>query len=81
MQELEFKSKYKFPPIKLLNGSSIEIHTDEDNYRIKDAFSNAKSDKSPAEKFFWFRISGFNSWSFGFEFLAINTSIKYLKIE
>jgi len=56
-----FKSNERFPKVKLLDGTSKEIPSDENNFRINVAASfqeELKEDKPPSNKFFWFRLSG-----------------------
>jgi carbonic anhydrase len=55
-----FKSPDRFPPVKLLDGTSRVIQTDENYFRINSAADSEelKDDKPPTNKFFWFRLSG-----------------------
>lgn len=55
-----FHNTLKYPPIRIEN-SIIKIETDENDFRINNAFENLEgTDKPPSKKFFWLRLSGLN---------------------
>lgn len=60
ISSIAFRNVQKYPPIRIQN-NLIKIETDENDFRINQAFEQFEGgDKPPSKKFFWVRLSGLN---------------------